>query len=142
MNNQSISAKKKFSILLKLMKNSKFSAVPRLVENDETIHNPLQKSNIFNSYFASKSTVASANDPAPELERLNGVSELNSLNTSPIEIAKFMRNIKKSQISYCGISGMFLNLISQPISYSMAKLFNNLFKIGQFPYIWIIAIVS
>ena len=136
MNNYSISAKKKFSILVKVMKNSKFSTVPPLVENDETVHDPLQKSNIFNSYFASKSTVASANDPAPELERFTGVSELNFLNTSPIEIAKFMRNIKKSQISYCGISGMFLNLISQPISYSMAKLFNNLFEIGHFPDLW------
>ena len=35
--NPSISAKKKFSIPLKLMKNNKLSAVPPLVENDLTI---------------------------------------------------------------------------------------------------------
>ena len=57
MKNFSISAKKKFSILVKLMKNSKFSTIPPLVENDETINDPLQKSNILNSFFASKSTV-------------------------------------------------------------------------------------
>ena len=63
--------------------------------------------------------------PAPELEKLDGIPELNILNTSPIEIGRFLRNIKKSKASYCGIPGMFINLISQPISYSMAKLFNN-----------------
>ena len=56
MNNFSISAKKKFSILLKLMKNNKFSPTPPLFENGETINEPKQKSEIFNSFFASKST--------------------------------------------------------------------------------------
>ena len=142
MNNFSISAKKKFSILVKLMKNSKFSTIPPLVENDETINDPLQKSNILNSFFASKSTVACSNDPAPELEKLDGIPELNILNTSPIEIGRFLRNIKKSKASYCGIPGMFINLISQPISYSMAKLFNNLFEIGHFPDLWKIAHIT
>ena len=126
MNNYSISAKKKFSILLRLMKNNKFSTIPPLVENDITVQDPLQKSNIFNTFFASKSTVPNFQDPAPHLDRKDGVSSLDSLNTSPIEIAKLIRNIKKSHISHCGISGMFINLISQPISYSMSRLFNNL----------------
>ena len=112
MNNYSISAKKRFSILLRLMKNTKFSTIPPLVENDTTVQDPLQKSNIFNTFFASKSTVPNFQDPAPHLDRKDGVSSLDSLNTSPIEIAKLIRNIKKSQISHCGISGMFINLIS------------------------------
>ena len=142
MHNYSISAKKKFSILLKLMKNLKFSTLPPLVENDITVQDPLEKSNILNDFFASKSTVPSPNDPVPVLVRKEGVPSLDSLNTSPIEIAKIIRNIKKSQVSYCGISGMFINLISQPISYSMSKLFNNLFEIGHFPTLWKIAHIT
>ena len=43
MNNSSISAKKKFSILQNLMKNSKFTPTPPLVEENETINDPKQK---------------------------------------------------------------------------------------------------
>ena len=57
MSNHSISAKKKFNILLRLMKNSKFSTIPPLEESDKTVHDSVEKSNILNSYFASKSTV-------------------------------------------------------------------------------------
>ena len=42
MNNPAISAKKKFAILLKLMKNNKFSEVPPLVEDDVTVQDSLQ----------------------------------------------------------------------------------------------------
>ena len=72
LNNPSITAKKKFGILLKLMKNGKFSNTPPLVENDITIEDPLQKSNIFNTFFASLSTVQNSNDPAPHLEQIEG----------------------------------------------------------------------
>ena len=44
MNNTDISAKKKFNILQKLMKNNKFSPTPPLVEMGETINDPKQKS--------------------------------------------------------------------------------------------------
>ena len=86
MHNQSISAKKKFSILIKLMKNSKFSTIPPLVENDTTIQEPVEENNLLNAFFASKSTVSNPNDPAPELVRKEGVPDLDLLNTSPIEI--------------------------------------------------------
>ena len=81
MHNQSISAKKKFSILIKLMKNSKFSTIPPLVENDTTIHEPKEKSNLLNAFFASKSSVSSKNDPAPKLVRKEGIPDLDLLNT-------------------------------------------------------------
>ena len=67
LNNPAISAKKKFGILLKLMKSNKFCTTPPLVENNETINDPHQKSNIFNTFCASKSTVPNFNDPAPHL---------------------------------------------------------------------------
>ena len=65
MRNMSISPKKKFNILFKLMKNQKFSVIPPLLENGQTIHDPMEKSNMLNSYFASKSTDSSPNDQVP-----------------------------------------------------------------------------
>ena len=68
------------------MKNNKFTNIPPLVENYVTVQDPLQKRNIFNDFFASKSSLNSPNYPAPNL---------NSINTSPIEIAKCIQNIKQ-----------------------------------------------
>ena len=96
MNNYSISPKKKFSILLRLMKNVRFSTIPPLVENDKTIHDSTEKSNILNAFFASKSTVPNYDEPSPVLDRKEGIPDIDILNTSPIEIAKFMRNMKTS----------------------------------------------
>ena len=78
MRNPSISAKKKFSILLKLMKNNKHCNIPPLIENDITVQDPTEQSNIFNKFFASKSTVQNPNDPVPNLERKADISTLNS----------------------------------------------------------------
>ena len=64
------------------------------------------------------------------------------LNTSPLEVAKIVRNIKKSHLSYCGIPGKFIHMIATPISFSLSRLFNNLFKIGHFPNIWKIAHIT
>ena len=43
MNNSSISAKKKFSILLSLMKSNKFSGIFPLNENNDVVHDPQAK---------------------------------------------------------------------------------------------------
>ena len=43
MNNTSISPKKKFQILLKLMKNNEFTPSPPLIENNQIINEPKQK---------------------------------------------------------------------------------------------------
>ena len=45
-----------------------------MVENDITVQDPLDKSNIFNTNFVSKSTVKDPND----LQRKEGVSSLNT----------------------------------------------------------------
>ena len=117
--NPSITAKKKFGILLKLMKNSKFSNTPPLVENDKVINDPHEKSNIFNKFFASKSSVPNYDDPAPNLQKREEIPSLNSINTSPFELSKIIRNLKKSHLSYCGIPGKFLSFIATPIAFSM-----------------------
>ena len=119
MNNYAISAKKKFNILTKLLNNQKYSSIPNLIENEQTITDTKQKCDILNEHFSSKSTVQSPLDPVPNLEPINVNQNFNSINTSPIEVARIIRLTKKSNISHCGISGKFLNLISTPLSFSL-----------------------
>ena len=105
--NNDISAKKKFSILFKLMKNNKFTNIQSLIENNSEIHDPLEQSNIFNDFFASKSSVQNPEDPVPFLQRKEGIVPLNMINTSPIEIARIVRKLKRSHI--CLIVGFLVN---------------------------------
>ena len=143
MRNYSISAKKKFSILTKLMKNQKCSSIPPLFENDQVINDPETKSNIFNDLFAAKANVPGEDDPVPNLVRKDDIiSPLNSINTSPIEVAEIIRKTKKSNSSYCGVPGKFLALIATPVSFPLYRIFNNLFQIGHFPTIWKLAHVT
>ena len=142
MNNCSISAKHKFNILKKLIKNNKFYGSFPLNKNSDTIHDSKSKSEIFNNYFASKSKVDGFDDAPPNLERLESIPNFNLINTSPIEVSKLIRGLKKSHISPCGISGKFLQLISKEVSYSLSTLFNNLFEAGIFPDQWKVAHVT
>ena len=87
-------------------------------------------------------SVPNPDDPVPQLDRIEGIPLLTSVNTSPFEISKLIRNIKKSNLSHCGISGKFLSLISTPVSFSMSRLFNNLFEIGHFPNLWKLAHIT
>ena len=137
MHNSQISAKKKFSILKKLMKSNKVSDLPPIIEEGSVITDPKTKANIFNKHFASKASVPGANDPAPNLLQKQEVFEgLSKINTSPIEVAKLCRDIKKSNSSQCGIPGKFLALVATPISFPLYKMFNNIFEIGYFPDIF------
>ena len=120
------------------MKNNKLCSTPPLVENSKIVNDH----NIFKNFFASKSNVPNYDEPASSLERLQNISPLASINTSPFELGKLIRNIKKSQVSHCGISGKFLSLIATPISFSMSRLYNNLFVMGHFPDVWKIAHIS
>jgi len=142
MNNYEISAKKKFSILTKLMSNQKYSTIPPLIENNNTIDNASEKSNILNNFFASKSTVNNPEDALPVLQKHPNITPLNTINTSPIEVAKIVRQLKKSQMSHCGIPGKFISFISTPLSFSLSTLFNNLFSIGHYPDLWKISHVT
>ena len=119
------------------MKNNKISRIPPIIENDQVITDPQQKADIFNKFFASKSSVQNAQDPAPVLPPRNDIFEnLSSINTSPIEVAKLCRDIKKSSSSHCGVPGKFISLIATPISFPLYKMFNNLFEVGHFPDIF------
>ena len=136
MQNPNISAKKKFSILLRLMKSNKFTPTPPLVENEDTVNDALEKSNLFNDYFTSKATVENPDDEPPDIERIEEITPIQNINTSPIEVARILRQLKKSKQSHCGVPGIFLDMISTPISFSMSRLFNNLFEVGHYPDIW------
>ena len=140
-NKNLISAKKKFKILQKLMKNNKFSSISPLNENDKIINDSGEKAKIFNNHFASKSNLNGKEDDPPFLQKKD-FPELSLLNTSPLEVGKLIRTMKKSHISPCGISAKFLQLISLEISYALSKLFNNLFETGHFPDVWKIAHVT
>ena len=95
MNNPEIASKKKFSILIKLMNSQKYSTIPPLIENENIINNPGEKSNLFNNHFASKSTVPNFDDKIPELPRKTEIPCIDKVNTSPIEVAKTLRCLKK-----------------------------------------------
>ena len=143
MQNYEITAKKKFSILTKLMKNQKNSSIPPLIQNGEVINDAKQKSEQLNDLFIAKATVNGPHDDVPFLPQKDSItSNLSNINTSPIEVSKVLRQLKKSNSSHCGISGKFINIIATPISFSLSRVFNNCFEVGYFPEIFKIAHVT
>ena len=120
------------------MKNQKASNIPPLIENGNVINDPKSKSEYLNNLFVSKATVPGSDDPVPLLEPLDSIhSSMTSINTSPIEVSKILRQLKKSNSSQCGISGKFINNIATPISFSISGMFNNWFEAGHFPGIFL-----
>ena len=97
---------------------------------------------MFNNFFASKSKVSGFEEDPPHLNKIENVPVLSALNTSPLEVGKLLRTLRKSPVSPCGIPGKFLQLISNEISYSLSNLLNNMFEIGYFPDRWKIAHVT
>ena len=71
MRNHDLKHKKKFEILLRLTKKYKNSSIPPIVENDLIVNSAEEKSDIFNNFFAEKSSLPSFDDEAPELEKLD-----------------------------------------------------------------------
>ena len=85
MSNNEISAKKKFSILTKLMKNQKTSNIPPLIQGNTVINDAKIKSEHLNDIFVSKATVQGSEDPVPVLDPIESISSsLSSINTSKI----------------------------------------------------------
>ena len=143
MQNYEISAKKKFNILTKLMKNQKTSCLPPLLVNGEIVNDSQRKSDLLNDIFVKKATVEGNDDPVPDLEPIESILDnLNTINTSPIEVSKILRTLKKSNSSHCGIPGKFLNIIATPISFGFSRMLNNCFEIGHFPDIFKISHVT
>jgi hypothetical protein len=134
MHNGSISAKKKISILTKLIRTQKISTVPPIIENGEVITDSQEKANIFNNFFSQKATVSGNGDLVPPLLQKEDItSPINQFNTSPFELGHIIRNIKKSNNSYCGIPGKFLSIVATPVAFQLYKVFNNMFAAGIFP---------
>ena len=108
MHNSAISAKKTFTILTKLMKNTKTSSIPPLLDNNNVINDP----------FPDKATAIGNDDPVPILQKNENIlSPLNMINTSPIEVAKIIREIKKSNSSNSGVSGNFNSCLLSTLPY-------------------------
>ena len=124
------------------MNNQKYSSISTLINNGEVTEDSGGKSELLNKFFVSKAKVVGENDEVPILDRDENITEVNNINTSPIEVAKIMRGLKKSNISHCGIPGKFISLISTPLSFALSKLFNNLFEEGIFPSLWKISHVT
>ena len=57
MGNPNMAPKKKFELLEGITNTGKNSTIPPLIDNDEVINNPKHKSKVFNTHFASKSTI-------------------------------------------------------------------------------------
>ena len=79
----------------KILCKYKYSSIPPLIENDKTVTDPKEKSDILNSHFAQKATVDGDTDVPPDLEPTNTFfSILNQINTSPLEVSELLRDIK------------------------------------------------
>ena len=135
--------KTKFSKLTKLMKDQKGSNIQPLIQNGEIINDCKQKIEQVNDLFVAKATVTGSEDKVPYLPKNDSItSSLSNINTSPIEVSKVLRQLKKSNSSHCGISGKFVNIIATPISFSLSRVFNNCFELGFFPDVFKIAHVT
>ena len=85
MHNSCISAKKKFSILSKLIRTQKVSSVPPINSNGGVVTNSQEKANIFNNFFADKATVPGNGDPVPPLQPRDDIlTPLHSLILPPL----------------------------------------------------------
>jgi hypothetical protein len=124
------------------LNNQKYSKIPPLIEEGNTINDSKQKSDIFNKHFANKATVNGPDDNPPTLIKKDVIEPFAVLNTSPIEVAQIIRELKKSNMSYCGVPGKFLSEIATPISFALTKVFNNIFLDGTYPEIWKISHIT
>ena len=114
------------------MKNQKTSTIPPLIQNSVVINDPQDKSELLNYLFVGKATVSVSDDPVPILPIINSVfTSLSSINTSPIEVSKVLRQQKKSNNSHCGILGKFINIIATPIAFSLSRVFTNSAPLGR-----------
>ena len=70
-----------------------------------------KKSDLLNKHFSSKSSVPNADDDVPFLPRNPNIPSVCTINTSPMEVSKIIRDhLKKSHLSHCGIPGKFLSI--------------------------------
>ena len=140
LSNTEISSKKKFTILKRLTNTGKNSNIPPLIDNDEIIHKPEQKAEVFNNHFAKKSKLKNSHDAPPQLDPIHTKDNLSDINTNHYEIGRLIKEMKNADFSPCGVPARFLKEIysryGSKISTPIAKLLNTIFKSGKYPQTW------
>ena len=111
LSNPEITSKKKFTILNRLTNTGKDANIPPIIDNDKVINDPLEKAQLFNKFFASKSKIHGKNDTPPKLEPIPTISNLSDVTTSHHEIGPYIKSMKNSDFSPCEIPAKFLKLL-------------------------------
>ena len=113
---------------------------------DKVINDPLEKAQLFNKFFASKSKIHGKNDTPPKLDPIPTISNLSDVTPSHHEIGPYIKSMKNSDFSPCGIPAKFLKLLylrfGSKITRPIANLLNSIFKSGQYPAIWKISHIT
>ena len=140
LSNPDVPSKKKFTMLNRLTNTGKDANIPPLIDNDKVINNPLEKAQIFNKFFASKSKIQGKHDMPPKLDPIPTTSDLNDITTSHYEIGPFIKNMKTADFSPCGIPSKFIKTLyhrfGSKITRPIANLLNSILKSGHYPSIW------
>ena len=146
LSNPEITSKKKFAILKRLTNTGKNSNIPPLIDNDEIIHKPKEKAEVFNNHFAKKSKLKGSQDEPPELEPIPTLENLNDITTSKYEIGPLIKDMKNADFSPCGVPARFIKELysrfGSKITTPIANLPNIIFQNGTYPKIWKIANVT
>ena len=144
--NPTIPSRKKFAILQKISKTTKNSCIPPLVDKGVIISDPLQQAETFNRYFTDKSNVINPGSSPPTLVNIPTNGAFDTLDTTPYEIGPYIKSLKSSNYSPCGISATF---IKEAYSYTGSKitklisdLLNKIFHSGVYPKIWKLANIT
>ena len=144
--NASISAKKKFDILKKLTRTTKNCVIPPLIEDGKVVNDPQEQAQIFNKFFAGKSTVINPGDTPPSIDKLTTNEPLDKLDTSFYEIGPQIKSLKSSNFSHCGVPATFIKnsykYTGSVISKLISDLINRIFHTGNYPHIFKIAHVT
>ena len=135
-----VPSQKKFDKIKQVTNTTKNDCIPPIIENDQVIHDPKDKAQLFNQMFANKSVVIGNDDPVPELPPLSTLYDLKEIGTTKYEIGPILKDMKKSNFSPCSIPSNFLlllydkfgSLITNPIT----KLLNKIFQSGTYPELW------
>ena len=138
--NPEIPSKKKFKIINRLSNTGKDANIPPIIDNDKVINDPLEKAQLFNKFFASKSKIKGNNDIPPKLNKIPTNHDLDDITTSHYQIGPFIKNMKTADFSPCGIPSKFIKLLylrfGSKITRPIANLLNSVFKSGHYPSIW------
>ena len=136
----SVSSQKKFQKINQVTNNTKNEGIPPIIDNQQVIHEPLRKAELFNEMFAAKSKVDGADDPVPELEQIDTHHDLSDIRASSFEIGHIITNLKKSNYSPCSIPSNYLillyNRFGSKITKPISNLLNCINKNGIYPTIW------